>query len=191
VKSPLLAAAAAVAVIALLAGCASDPLADQYREGTTKNYISGDGSYEELVPAGRADPVEFSGVTEDDDTVSNDDFAGEIVVVNFWYAGCPPCRAEAPDLESLSTQYAADGVSFLGVNISDQPATAKRFAEENGVTYPSIMDVSDSSVQLAFTALATPNTFVLDREGRIAARFSGRIEKSVLASMIDRVLEEK
>lgn len=190
-KSPLLAAAAAVAVIALLAGCTSDPLADQYREGTTKNYISGDGSYEELVPAGRAEPVEFSGVTEHDEPVSNADFAGEIVVVNFWYAGCPPCRAEAPDLEALSTQYADDGVSFLGVNISDQPATAKRFAEENGVTYPSIMDVSDSSVQLAFTALATPNTFVLDREGRIAARFSGRIEKSVLASMIDRVLEEK
>ena len=179
-----------------LAGCTSnDDLANQYREGTGQGYISGDGAYTVIAEADRGQPITFSGEVESGETASSDDYRGDVLVVNFWYAGCPPCRLEAPDLEALAQRFAPDGVSFLGVNILDQAPTAMSFAEEFGVTYPSILDVNDGSVRLAFAGqvapAATPTTLVLDQQGRVAARISGLVsEPSVLRSMITDVLAE-
>ena len=186
----------AVASAVVLSGCtANDGLAEQYRSGNGQGYISGDGAYTVIAEADRGEPIEFEGVIETGDTVSSDDYRGEVLVVNFWYAACPPCRLEAPDLEALSQQFAPDGVRFLGVNIYDQAPTAMSFAEEFGVTYPSILDVNDGSVRLAFAGQVAPNavptTLVLDQQGRVAARISGVIsEPSVLRSMITDVLAE-
>ena len=185
----------ATAVI-VLAGCtSSDPLAELYREGTGQGYISGDGAYTVIAESDRGEPVEFSGLIENGDSVSSDDYRGDVLVVNFWYAGCPPCRLEAADLETLSQRFAADGVSFLGVNIRDEAPTALSFAKEFGVTYPSILDVNDGAVRLAFAGQVAPNavptTLVLDQQGRVAARISGLLtEPSVLRSMITDVLAE-
>lgn len=187
---------ALVAAVAL-AGCtATDPLAEQYREGTGQGYISGDGAYTLFAPEERAAPIEFEGEIETGETVSSDDYRGYVLVVNFWYAGCPPCRLEAPDLEALAQQFADEGVSFLGVNIYDQAPTALSFAKEFGVTYPSILDVNDGQVRLAFAGqvapTAVPTTLVLDREGRVAARIAGLVsEPSVLRSMIADTLAEE
>ncbi len=191
-------AAIALAVVGAVAlsGCtANDPLAEQYREGTGQGYISGDGAYTVIAVADRAEPIDFAGVIENGDTVLSDDYRGDVLVVNFWYAGCPPCRLEAPDLERLAQQFAPDGVSFLGVNIYDQAPTALSFAKEFGVTYPSILDVSDGSARLAFAGqvapTSVPTTLVLDRQGRVAARISGLVsEPSVLRSMISDTLAE-
>lgn len=191
-----LAVVLAVASAVVLSGCtANDDLAEQYRSGNGQGYISGDGAYTVIAEADRGEPIEFDGVIETGDTVSSDDYRGEVLVVNFWYAACPPCRLEAADLEALSQQFAPDGVSFLGVNIYDQAPTAMSFAEEFGVTYPSILDVNDGSVRLAFAGQVAPNavptTLVLDQQGRVAARISGLIsEPSVLRSMITDVLAE-
>lgn len=190
---PLIAAALAVTV---LAGCSSDPLAEQYKDGTDTNYISGEGVYKEYTVDERGDAVEFAGVTDAGDAVSSDDYAGSVTVVNFWYAGCPPCRLEAPDLEDLSQTYADQGVKFLGVNTYDQADTSQAFARTFGVTYPSIIDANDVAVQYAFSGSVAPNavptTLVVDREGRVAARWSGLVsDPSILAAMIDRVLAEE
>lgn len=188
-------ALAIVSAIALSGCTANDSLAEQYREGTGQGYISGDGAYTVIAEAERGEPVEFDGLIESGETVSSDDYRGDVLVVNFWYAGCPPCRLEAPDLEALAQRFAPDGVSFLGVNIYDQAPTALSFAAEFGVTYPSILDVNDGSVRLAFAGqvapTAVPTTLVLDREGRVAARIAGLVsEPSVLRSMISDTLAE-
>lgn len=187
-------AAAGLAVAALLTGCSNDPLAEQYQSGSNQNYISGDGVYTEIPPADRGPAVEFSGVTESGDEVSSADFTGKPLVVNFWYAGCPPCRLEAKDLADLSEQYSGE-VPFLGVNTFDSAEVVATFARERGIGYPSILDVATGSVQLAFAGSVPPNavptTLVLDREGRVAGRISGLIrDPDILAAMIDRVLEE-
>lgn len=195
-RTAVRAAALAVVAAVALAGCTStDPLAELYREGTGQGYISGDGAYTLFAPEERAAPIEFEGEIETGETVSSDDYRGDVLVVNFWYAGCPPCRLEAPDLEALAQQFADEGVSFLGVNIRDQAATALSFAEEFGVTYPSVIDTNDGRVQLAFAGQVAPNavptTLVLDREGRVAARIAGLVsEPSVLRSMITDTLAE-
>ena len=174
---------------------AADSLAEQYQSGTGQNYISGDGSITVVAPESRAEPVTFSGPLDTGGTFSSSDYPGEILVVNFWYAGCPPCRLEAADLEALSQEYLGEGVTFIGVNILDQAPTALAFAEEFGVTYPSIMDVMSGSVRLSFAGQVAPNavptTLVLDADGRVASRISGLLtDPSILEGMIDDVLAE-
>ena len=189
---------AAVAVVAALAlsGCsASDSLATQYRAGTGQNYIAGDGSVTEYAPANRGPAVHFTGTLGGGGTVSSEQYAGKVLVVNFWYAGCPPCRVEAPDLEALYTKYQADGVGFLGVNLYDAEGTAASFEKDKGVTYPSVLDRDTGSVLLAFTKSvppkATPTTLVIDKKGRVAARILGALPgRGILDSLISDTLAE-
>lgn len=186
---------AGVAVIALgLTGCSSDPLAEQYREGSNKNYIAGDGSVTEINLENRGDVITFSGTTETGATVSSADYLGNVLVVNFWYAGCAPCRAEAPDLEQVYTETSAQGVNFLGVNVRDQAATIDSFNVRFGITYPSIID-QDGQAQLAFAAQVPPNavptTLILDSEGRVAARILGQLkDPSILSTLITDIAAE-
>ncbi|WP_354002490.1 TlpA family protein disulfide reductase [Agromyces larvae] len=187
--------AAGGAVLALLlTGCTSDPLADQYREGSGKNYIAGDGTIAEFAPDSREEPVSFEGATVDGGSFDSADAAGEVVVVNFWYAGCAPCRVEAPILQRVHEQY-GDEVAFVGVNVRDQAGTARPFEEDFGITYPSILDVDEGRVQLAFAgkvpAAAVPTTLVLDRDGRVAARILGQVkDASILTTIVDGLLDE-
>jgi len=181
----------------VLSGCAaeSDALAEQYRAGTGQNYISGDGALTVVAPESRNEGIAFQGPLDVGGTFSSADYAGQIMVVNFWYAGCPPCRLEAPDREALHQEFLEEGVVFIGVNILDQAPTALAFADEFGVTYPSIMDTNDGSVRLAFSGQVAPNavptTVVLDQQGRVAARISGLLtEPDVLAALIRDVQAE-
>lgn len=174
----------AVAVLVLsivLSGCASaEPLAEQYREGSGKNYISGDGSISEFAVKDRGAPIEFEGTLDSGLPVSNADYSGEVLVINFWYAACAPCRVEAPDLVALSSKYQDAGASFLGVNIYDQPETALAFARKFDVAYPSVIDADSGTMRMALAGhappSAVPTTLVLDKQGRVAARFLGLVE---------------
>ena len=186
---------AAAVSVAVLAGCtANDPITKDINN-KDKNYVSGNGQYTEYSVAARKSPVEFSGTSDKNKTISSADYLGDVYVVNFWYAGCPPCRLEAPLLEKVATKYAGK-VDFLGVNTYDQADTSLAFARSMKITYPSILDADKVAVQSAFAGSVPPNavptTLVIDREGRVAARWSGLIEdESTLSSLIDKVLAEE
>lgn len=189
-------AVAAAVIAGLLTGCTSnESLAQQYREGDDKGYIAGDFRVVEIPDVERGQPVVFEGVTETGEPVSSDDYRGRVLVVNFWYAACGPCIVEAPALEQVWQEYRDAGASFLGVNTYDQPATALSFARDNGVTYPSVIDVNDGNVKLAFAQVtpiqATPTTLVIDRSGRVAARVIGQLEgASILSTLVADALAE-
>ena len=192
---PGLAVGGMLALALVLTGCSSDPLAEQYREGSNKGYIAGDGSVTEIPVDERGDAVEFTGAIESGESVSSTDYTAEVVVVNFWYASCAPCRAEAPDLQKLNEEFTGKGASFLGVNVRDQAANAIAFNETYGITYPSVMDVDGGSMQLAFSGSIPPNavptTLVLDAQGRVAARILGQISSpSILATLIRDTIAE-
>ncbi len=179
----------------LLAGCsAPDQLAIDYGAGGNKNYVAGDGSILEILPANRTEPVVFTGTTDTGTEVSSADYKGRVLVVNFWAGYCAPCRAEAPELQKLSQKWADRGASFLGVNTYDEAGTAQAFARTYGVTYPSVIDANSGAVQLAFAGTvapsALPTTIVLDGSGRVAARILGQIESaSILDAIIKTVVE--
>jgi len=187
----------AVAVSLALAGCTSDSLATDYNSSdANSNYVSPDGTTKTIAAADRGAAVQWSGTTDRGDAVSSGDYAGKVVVLNFWYASCPPCRAEAARLEKLNTTYSPQGVVFVGVNVQDSGPTALSFEKAHGVTYPSILDADDGGMRLAFAGkispTAVPTTLIIDAKGRVAARFSGLITSpSLVATILDATLAEK
>lgn len=147
----------------------------------------------EFPPADRGSPVDVTGSTLAGDQFSMEELRGRVVVVNVWGSWCPPCREEAPVLADVSRRYADRGVSFVGVNVRDNPAAARAFERRYGITYPSIEDSAGRAL-LALNqyipANAVPVTLVLDRQGRVAARVLGALEKSTLTALLDSVLAE-
>lgn len=194
----ILAALAAVTLVAGLAACSSenDNLSNLYREGNTQGFISSDGRVETIPAAQRGEALSFTGTDVDGKTVSSTDFTGDVLVLNFWYAACGPCRAEAPVLEQTYQDTKAEGAHFLGVNIYDGPEQATSFDETYEITYPSILARGDVDLKLAFadwTSLqAAPTTLVVDREGRVAARLFGQLpDATTLRDLVDDTLAEK
>ena len=191
------ASAVALAALLLLTACTggNDGLVEQYQQGGDKGYISGDGTVQEIAPADRGDAVAFTGTAVDGSTVTSTDYAGDVLVLNFWYAGCGPCRAEAPTLESTFQEVEPAGAQFLGVNIYDGPETATAFEEKYGISYPSLLAKEDADLKLAFASWtplqSVPITLVLDAQGRVAARFIGQVESgSILKTIVNDVLAE-
>ena len=181
----------------LISGCASgtDGLSQQFRNGDNKNYIQGDGTISEWAKSSRQAPVVWKGVPENGGVLGSANLTGVVTVLNFWYAGCAPCRAESKDLVALSEEFAKQHVQFIGVNVRDTASTAKAFERNFGVTYPSIIDNNTGSVVLAFTGIvspqAVPTTLVIDKQGRVSSRILGRIEKGTLKALIETVVAEK
>ena len=181
----------------LISGCASgtDGLSQQFRNGDNKNYIQGDGTISEWAMSSRQAPVVWKGVPENGGVLGSANLTGVVTVLNFWYAGCAPCRAESKDLVALSEEFAKQHVQFIGVNVRDTASTAKAFERNFGVTYPSIIDNNTGSVVLAFTGIvspqAVPTTLVIDKQGRVSSRILGRIEKGTLKALIETVVAEK
>jgi thiol-disulfide isomerase/thioredoxin len=180
-------------IAALLVGCASDPLADQFRAGDNKNYIAGDGTVTEFALGSRPGFEAFVGTTESGQVLDSSAFEGNVIVMNWWYSACAPCRAEASDLAMLSVEF-EDSVQFVGVNVRDTAETALAFDRNFGIEYPSVIDAQSGQVSLAFTGVvspqAVPTTIVIDRDGKVASRILGRIEASILRTLIQTVVDQ-
>ena len=142
----LVAAALAVSTVLSLSACANDQLANQFKAGDNKNYIAGDGTVVEIAEANRGDAIEWSGPTESGGNLKSDQLSGVVIVMNFWYAGCAPCRAEAPDLVKVNRMFLGKNVQFVGVNVRDSAATALAFDRNFDITWPSIIDSKSGSV---------------------------------------------
>jgi thiol-disulfide isomerase/thioredoxin len=168
----------AFAAALVLAGCVGGT-------GTVDTgYVSGDGTVTTWSVAERAEPVELSGTAFDGTAVDVMEYRGQVVVINTWYAACPPCRAEAPDLVEID---ARTDVQVLGVNGRDDAGTGLAFERTFSILYPTIDDADGHAIAAlqGLVALnAVPTTLVLDTEGRVAARIIGRAEPSTLDALI-------
>ncbi|MBI1733976.1 MAG: TlpA family protein disulfide reductase [Candidatus Rokubacteria bacterium] len=115
------------------------------------------------------------------------DLRGRVVVVNFWASWCIPCREEAAALEAVWRRHQDDGVVMVGVNIQDRRAAAGQFLMETRPTYPNVVDATGAT-SIAYGIYGVPETFVLDREGRIRARHVGAISAETLAGHVGRLV---
>jgi thiol-disulfide isomerase/thioredoxin len=182
-------------IVAALAATAGTATACTEANGTNgKDYVAGDGVVIEIPPDERGEPVELSGETLTGDQVDLADRRGSVVVVNVWWAGCPPCRKEAPLLVDASDELPGGG-SVLGINIRDSSKdTALAFERGFGVTYPSIYDPGSKlllNFPPPFNPRDMPSTVVLDRQGRVAALIRGEIpSKLTLIDLAEKVAAE-
>jgi cytochrome c biogenesis protein CcmG, thiol:disulfide interchange protein DsbE len=113
------------------------------------------------------------------------DYRGQVVVLNFWASWCEPCRAEAPILQKTQAKLiAAHAGTVLGATYNDAAADSTAFEREFKVSYPSLRDVGTDLAD-EYGTRALPETFVLDREGKVVAISRGQVTQKFLDNAID------
>ncbi|MBI2081868.1 MAG: TlpA family protein disulfide reductase [candidate division NC10 bacterium] len=113
---------------------------------------------------------------------------GKVVVVNFWASWCyPACWNEAPRLQAAWERYREKGVVLVGVIYQDREPNAREFIRRHGKTYPNGMDAK-SRVAIDYGVYGVPETFFIDREGRIAHKHVGELPMDTLTREIERLL---
>lgn len=192
-RAPL-AAALGLAVVLGTAACggAARP-ASHPSDVVDQGYRSGDGSTTTWPVGQRKGPVTLSGTDYSGATQDVSAWRGDVVLLNTWYAACPPCRAEAPTLVALANEDAAKGLKVLGINGTDAPGAADAFVRQFSVPYPTIQDTGGSAIaalQGVVPVNAVPTTVLLDRQGKVAARILGLADPSTLRTLVDSLLAE-
>jgi thiol-disulfide isomerase/thioredoxin len=174
------------ALIGLVAACSGSENA----AGNNSGFVQVKPGYSEVSLTKRKAAPDLKGGTIANAQLSLASLRGKVVVVNFWGSWCAPCRAESAALVQVAGATASKGVTFVGVDERDTKTNALSFVRGHGVTYPSVFD-EDGSLAAAWpAATGPPFTFIIDRQGRIAARFLGGVTPDELQSAVLKVSAE-
>lgn len=126
------------------------------------------------------------------------EYKGRVVFLNFWATWCPPCRAEMPDIQELYEESVQDpesgpvilGVAFPGYGNEKDEEGIKAFLQENGYTYPTVMDM-DASLMYKYYITAFPTTFMIDRDSNVFGYVPGSMSKDIMEDIIRQTSEGK
>ena len=128
-----------------------------------------------------AHPTEIERTALSDGQLESSELRGVPYVLNFWASWCDPCRTEAPVLEQGWSRFGPQGVVFVGLNMQDLSDDAKAFVSEYGIGFPTIKDPS-SAVADDFGAVGIPETYFVDKRGRVTAHTIGVLAPPGLAA---------
>jgi peroxiredoxin len=134
---------------------------------------------------------DFSLQDLDGKTVTLKEFRGKVVFLNFWATWCPPCREEMPAMQKIYTELQDKGLVMLAINFMETPNTIRPFVKEHKLTFPILLD--SGTVMVSFGVLGLPATYLIDRQGKAAARALGGRDWSNQESlrMIRKLLDER
>ena len=132
---------------------------------------------------GRPAPA-FTLTLFDGKNVRLQDLRGKVVFLNFWASWCPPCRAEAKDLEANWQSFKDQEIVFLGINIQDTEPNAIEYINEFGITFPNGRDTT-GRIAVDYGVWGIPETFFIDTEGRITYKHVGSLGWPTITAKLD------
>ena len=118
------------------------------------------------------------------------DFKGRVVLVNVWASWCEPCRDELPLLERTHKRLEREGATVLGIDVKENSGAALEAVREFGLTYPNLRDPDGTYVR-EFGQTGYPETYVLDRQGKVAAVRRFPVTREWLDETLPPLLEER
>ena len=136
-----------------------------------------------IEPADRGEPLNLQGTTADGASIDTSSMLGHPVVLNAWASWCTTCKDEEPYLLGAYDNLHPDGVSFVGLNVNDDPQARSPYP------YPSIVDRNGSLLATipGVPPSALPSTVILDSQGRVAVRVIGALQAGQLEQLLSQV----
>ncbi|MFE7625316.1 TlpA family protein disulfide reductase [Streptomyces sp. NPDC057509] len=187
--APLTAAALAVTLTACDSG-------NQTSGGGDTNFVTSNSGIATAAKGERVDAPPLEGETLDGKKLDLADYKGKIIVLNAWGSWCAPCRLESKYFNKVAKETEDQDVQFVGINTRDNSrSNAISFEEDHGVVYPSFYDRTGKLLlrfpKGTFKLQSIPSTVVIDRDGKLAARYVGPLDDTQLHKMIDPLIAEK
>lgn len=167
----------------------------------TNNSVSNNGSSEESNKAesNKTPAIDFELKDQYGKTHKLSDYKGKVVFLNFWATWCPPCKMEMPDIQKIYEKYEKQGeksevivLSVAAPNTQDEKDVEgiKAFLEENGYTYPVLMDDGGYTFG-AYRISSLPTTFMIDKEGNVFGYVQGGLAQEAMESIIEQTITGK
>lgn len=108
----------------------------------------------------------------DDASLSLSELHGRVVLLNFWATWCKPCEDEMPAMERLYRQLGGADFELVAVSVDDDPEAVAAFVDRLALSFPVLLD-PEREVSVAYQTFRYPESFLIDRDGQVAARFIG------------------
>jgi len=121
---------------------------------------------------------DFTGELIDGTSITLSELQGKPVIINFWATWCGPCVKEMPAFERLKDDF-GDKIGIIAVNCGDDAETVKDFVEENGYTFPVVLD-EEYSISMLYPTNSIPYTVVLDAEGKVTHISTGALDADTM-----------
>ena len=126
---------------------------------------------EKITEVGDSAPG-FTLVTDDGRSVSESEFGGKVLVLNFWATWCVPCVEELPSLNQFQKELASSGVVVLGVSVDRNEKAYRQFLKRAGVNFRTSRD-PEANVSSRYGTFKYPETYVIDRNGKVVQKHIG------------------
>ena len=160
--------------------------------GESKQEEKKENDQRETVPS-----IDFTLQDQYGNTHTLSEYKGKTVFLNFWATWCGPCRNEMPEIQKLHEEYEAQedsDVVILGIAAPDLGGEAseeeiKAFLEENGYTYPVVMDTT-GEIFSSYGISAFPTTFMIDKDGNVYGYVSGQLSEDVMRNIIEQTQKQ-
>ena len=127
------------------------------------------GSMEEPVTKVGDNAPAFSVKTENGKTLTQTNFGGKLLVLNFWASWCQPCVQEVPSLDAFQKEFAPQGVVVLGVSVDKNPELYNRFREQFNVSFETSRD-PEWDLAAKYGTFQLPETYIINQDGKVVQK---------------------